>query len=118
MVNGFGCALPMTTQDDHHLARKGSPALLQRWAKTFTGPSLRRLTFGGNITDTAPAPAGSPAPAQVSKPDNERPAATPPETPDHSHKDLHRIAPPARRATTARSSPASQQGWCGHFREH
>src|ERR1022692_1914605 len=30
MVNGFGCALLMTTQGDHHLARKGSLALLQR----------------------------------------------------------------------------------------
>src|ERR1017187_5513909 len=32
LVNGFGGALLMTTQGDHHLARKGSPTLLQRRA--------------------------------------------------------------------------------------
>ena len=52
MVDGFGCALLMTTQGDHHLARKGSLALLRPLEQDLHRPSLRRLTFGGNIIET------------------------------------------------------------------
>jgi hypothetical protein len=52
MVNGFGCALLMTTQGDPTLRGKAHWRCFSGWTKTFTDPSLRRLTFGGNIIET------------------------------------------------------------------
>jgi hypothetical protein len=58
--------------------------------KTFTDPSLRRLTFGGNITETGTGSCRLARTRAGQQARRRKACVTPPETPDHSHKDLHR----------------------------